>query len=108
MSDFRFFNLHGHFSPISRQACRLGHTFSKRSSYAEIQVDYDYITQMAVADDNKGHIVDFLEIVINFFDIFFHKKAWEKLSRDFFDYFLVSSCSQGYCASYKNTFGDIA
>ena len=105
MSDFGFFDLYGHFSPISRLACRLGRTFSKRSLYAEIHGDYQYITQMAVADDNKGYIVDFLIIFIKIFHIFFRKKRGKNFSRDIFDYFLVSTCSLGYYAYHKNSFG---
>ena len=59
---------------------------------------------MAVADDNKGHIVDFLKIFMKIFHIFLRKKRGKNFSRDIFDYFLVSTCSQGYYAYYKNSF----
>ena len=62
-----------------------GRTFWKRPLYAEIHADYEYITQMAVADDNKGHIVDFLKFFMKIFDIFWRKKRGKFFSRDFFE-----------------------
>ena len=99
MDNFLHFNPYGLFCWISYRTYEHLSTFLNRPSYEEKGVDYPYISQMAVGREVKGHIVDFLKIFINFFDIFLTKERGKKLSRDFFGFFLVSTCSPGYDAS---------
>ena len=61
--------------------------------YAGIHADYEYITQSAVADDNKGHIVNFLKFFVINYDIFLRKKRGKIFLRDFFELLLVPTRS---------------
>ena len=70
-------------------------TFLKPSIDAEKVADSEYTTQIAVARDSRGVMVDFLKILMKKHVNFSKKKRGKIFSRDFFEFFWVSTCSRG-------------
>ena len=61
-------------------------TFRKHFLYNSDYKNNEYITQIAIGFDNKGHIVDFLNFLCEKNDILFTKK-YKKFLDDFEDVF---------------------
>ena len=86
---FSNFNPYGYFLSFPGGSHEAARSFLRPSSDAEKHRDYEYMIQIAVRDDNKGHIDDFREKTYEKNRIFFGKKIVKNTSRISFKFSLV-------------------